>query len=121
MGVERLSSPIAGFDWLWHRYIEVLQSKVVETADALNRLAAPTRQFARRQDRFFQKSASVDVEVDSPQNAYFTLVSSWQPLLEILKVNIFEVVCPPSALGSGHRGLAYKVAETASNWAFETP
>ena len=115
------SSPIAGFDWLWHRYIEVSQSKVVETADALNRLAASTRQFARRQERFLQKAASVDVEVDSPQNAYFTLASSWQPLLEILKVNIFEVVCPPSALGSGHRGLAHKVAETPSNWAFETP
>ncbi len=41
----------------------------------------------------------------------------WSPWLQAVRSNIFEVVSPPAAMGSGHRGIAHKCGLVAYSWA----
>ena len=45
---------------------------------------------------------------------------AWQRNLSTIKDNLFEVINPPSALGSGCRGLAHKCGNIAFAWHLQT-
>ena len=91
------SSPIAGFDWLWNRLIEIPESKVVQTSDAIVDLMAGVHEYCAASDGSDEALASV-----------LPICDEWRPLLKIISANIFELILTPTALGSGHRGLAHK-------------
>ena len=91
------SSPIGGFDWLWNRLIEIAESKVVQTSDAIMDLMAGVHEYCTASDGSDEALASV-----------LPLRDEWRPLLKIISANIFELILTPTALGSGHRGLAHK-------------
>ncbi len=40
---------------------------------------------------------------------------------DTLVTNMFEVIMPPSAMGSGHRGLAHKASLIVYSWALGAP
>jgi hypothetical protein len=46
--------------------------------------------------------------------------TEWQTHLRALKDNIVEVINPPTAMGSGHRGLAHKVGNLVFGWSLQT-
>ena len=44
-------------------------------------------------------------------------VADFERALSTIKSNLFEVIMPPAAMGSGHRGLAHKCSLMAFSWA----
>ncbi len=47
--------------------------------------------------------------------------AEWAPLFHTICANMFEVISPPAALGSGRRGLAHKCALLVYSWSLGAP
>ena len=94
------SSPMAGFDWLWTQTTELSMQNSVRALKAVHTLAASAGEVRRCID-----AGRLELEPAIDQ-----MLPRWKPWLAIINESFVEVINPPAALGSGHRGLANKAS-----------
>ena len=92
------SSPISGFDWLWTQYTEIPEHQVWNVFVAVRRMQNASRAYA-------------DVHSDSDgvvANWMVHTTADGEAWCKVILANTLHMVCPPAALGSGHRAVAHK-------------
>ena len=119
------SSPMAGFDWFWSQHVEVPAAQVVPTFLALVKLQNAITDFVAKHSR--SGGDSEEDEEEPVQEAAREIwkfqkpLPEWLPWLDTMRKNMFEVINPPSALGSGHRGLIHNASHTVFAWFLQSP
>jgi hypothetical protein len=108
------SSPVANHDWIWCQYTEVKSENLVRVCQAINDLTLAVHQWHDDQG-FAQQDEGFDVnEVMFPH-------PDWRDWLATIGSCVAEHICPPTALASGHRGVAHKCRAILHQWHLETP
>ena len=93
--------------WLWTQHVEIPVATV---------------------DKVFKAILYVQHELKEWHRIHFPLVdgenwwrepyvsSDWKAALKTIKENIFQIIDPPGAHGSGHRGAVHKASRVAFGW-----
>jgi hypothetical protein len=104
------SSPQVGYDWLWSQYKQISANRAVSVCRALNKLQVDVAVHAQR------------LRADDPEcELVLEPLDSWKPLLALIADGISEHISPPTAVASGHRGLAHKARALVHQWYLELP
>lgn len=110
------SSPLAGYDWIWS------QSHVVKKADAWEVFKA-TKAIHKHVANFVETCVELHGGFDAEVAGFLgsgELLSQCQPATRVLAASVRELISPPAALGSGHRGLADKASAEVYKWALHS-
>ena len=105
------SSEVAGHDWYWSQFHELPQDQLTATVRAAHDLAAAVQAHVVAQVLTDHGRAGAKFRDPLP---------AWRPMLDQL-AKIHEHIPPPSALGSGHKGVPHKVGAQLFQWHLELP
>lgn len=117
------SSPQVNYDWLMSQSVSILKANLVETFDAAVDLERAVRaHVSRRAADGIARAAQADIlleaggccEAEPPE-------PDWVPWLQSIRRHVRQHVDVPSALTTGHRGLAHKCAALVFKWSLTAP
>ena len=106
------SSPIAGYDWLWTQHVEIPVAAVDKAFKAVLTLQQETETWYRTE--------LADLEEGVMWWKDRVVPDSWKVAAKTIKDNLFEVIHPPGAHGSGHRGAVHKASRMVCGWKLGT-
>ena len=103
------SSPMAGYDWMWSQQIVIRTHQVVPVFKAIVKAQ-------RYLDEIADEIPDADLEDWTHADCGVSDGSSIAAWLGTMREHMLELINPPAALASGHRGLSHKASLLAFSW-----